>query len=87
MTKYHLKDFPNLTILAQLATTLQLAVNVGSLLRTWFRALTEMASLKVNLGPKRPAFPFKEALVKWKEVKQGKLFNMKYKLSLIMMWT
>lgn len=90
VTKYHLKDFPNLTILAQLATTLAVHTagcerrfSAQNLILTPHRnrlsSEHQEQLLKVNLGPKRSEFPFEDALAKWKEVKQRKLYTMKYK--------
>ena len=89
ISKYHSEDFPNLLILAQLAT--MLAVHTAgcergfssqNLILTPHRnRLTvdhQEELLKVNLGPKRPDFPFEDVLVRWKEEKERKLYSVKY---------
>ena len=89
VTKYHLEDFPNLTTLAQLATTL--AVHTAGcergfsaqnlILTPHMNRLTMLHQeqlLKVNLGPKRSEFPFREALKTWKQTKERKLYKMNF---------
>lgn len=89
VTMYHLEDFPNLIILAQLATTLAVhtagcerGFSSQNLILTPHRNRLSLEHqeqlLKVNLGPERSEFPFGEALAIWKAVKERRLYTMKY---------
>jgi len=89
VTKYHKDEFPNLIILAQLATTLAVhtagcerGFSKQNLILTPHRNRLTLEHqeqlLKVNLGPTRAVFPFEEALDHWKHVKDRRLYTMKY---------
>ena len=85
---YHAKDFPNLVTLAQLGLTLAVHTagcergfsvqnNILTPSRNRLTPVVQQKLIRVKLGPERVSFNFQAALLKWRAVKDRRIYELK----------
>ena len=85
---YHAKDFPNRVTLAQLGLTLAVHTagcergfsvqnNILTPSRNRLTPVVQQKLIRVKLGPERASFNFQAALLKWRAVKDRRIYELK----------